>query len=190
MSTKLLIPSELPKSDLLISHIRSVTIETVLLVVTKREHQEHFLFQRELVVTENLRSIGINAFGIDLIPTAVLFLPVHLSPHSVFIKIPSRNAKQAVIFPMDIPLLEYGDSVLEGYIHKIIIILIYPVLEIEIINPRKHIYLFAYIEFKAKIGSILKPSRRTEIRRYSRRILRTFSDDVNKPAHSLTPVKR
>ena len=85
---------------------------------------------------------------------------------------------------MDIPLLEYGDSILEGYIHKIIIILIYPVLEIEIINPRKYIYLFAQIEFKAKIGSILKPSRRTEIRRYSRRILRAFSDDINKQLRS------
>ncbi|MNY60406.1 hypothetical protein D3C86_1969540 [compost metagenome] len=90
-----------------------------------RKGKEQFFINRKLVIPDDFPAVGINALAVNLVSAPVAFVPLHFTTPAVFIHIPSAQRKNPVLFPLKIPFLKYGNPVLQGYIGKVIVVIIY-----------------------------------------------------------------
>src|SRR5690606_5576770 len=129
-------PGQLSKSNFLVRQIRTVPVHTVLVVAIETELEHPPVLEGQLVVPKKLPPSGLDALPVHLIAPPVVFVPVHFASPPVLIYISSHQGEESVVLPLEVPLAENGNPILQGDIGEMVPIVVDRVLIIEIVQSQ------------------------------------------------------
>ena len=158
-----LIPGKQSESDVLLSDVHHITVNTVLIMTIGTELKGDIFFHGQLIGSHEFPSTGINAFSVNAVSSSECRLPFHISTPSVFIYIACGNRKDAVVFSYDIPFVENRYPVLQCHIGHAVFIVVERKCIFKIINAGQRPHLFPYLPFRCNICVDLSPAGRKDI---------------------------